>query len=230
MNKIDINMKKYLILAGIYLMTVIPIMAQDSEQDPDTVYTRVLIGRVGRFLPDILDQNENPEKYIRVRDIIVQQYKDLSYIHDGRDEKVAALRAMEGLEKVVMNRKIDSVKTEAKVQLYELHAAYLGRLSAELTPEEVDQVKDGMTYGVMPRTYAVYLEMLPDLTDEQKRKIHTWLVEARELAMDKGSSKKKHGTFGKYKGKINNYLSKAGYDLKQAEKDLYERRKNGGKE
>jgi hypothetical protein len=44
-----------------------------------------------------------------------------------------------------------------------------------------------------------------------------WLVEAREIAMDCGSSEEKHYWFGKYKGKINNYLSAEGYDLKKAE-------------
>jgi hypothetical protein len=39
------------------------------------------------------------------------------------------------------------------------------------------------------------------------------LVQAREEAMDDGSSDEKHATFGRYKGKINNYLSKEGYDV-----------------
>jgi len=43
--------------------------------------------------------------------------------------------------------------------------------------------------------------------------------------MDGGSSEEKHAEFGKYKGRINNYLSKAGYDMKQAEKDLAARQK-----
>lgn len=220
-------MKNYLIILGILSFTFVPVMAQETgiEPDPDTAYTRVLMGRVNKFLPGIVDQNEDPEKYIRVRDIIIQQYKDLSNIQDTRDEKVADIRAQEGIEKVIINRKVDSVKSNAKVSLYELHAAYIGRLSAELTADQVNRVKDGMTYGVLQRTYDVYLEMLPDLTNEQKRQIMAWLIEARELAMDRGSSKKKHATFGKYKGKINNYLSRAGYDLKQAEKDMYERRK-----
>jgi hypothetical protein len=85
----------------------------------------------------------------------------------------------------------------------------------------VDGVKDGMTYGVAKGTYDVYMKMCPDLTDDQRRRIKAWLLEARELAMDKGSAKAKHAVFGKYKGKINNYLSAAGYDLKEAEKNLY---------
>ena len=101
------------------------------------------------------------------------------------------------------------------------HIAFLARLAVELNPEQVDGVKDGMTYGVLKVTYDVYMKMCPDLSEEQKKRIKAWLIEARELAMDQGSSKEKHGVFGKYKGKINNYLSAAGYDLKEAEKNLH---------
>jgi hypothetical protein len=86
-------------------------------------------------------------------------------------------------------------------------------------------VKDGMTYGVVAVTYQRYLELFPKLKDEQKREILANLIEAREHAMDAGSSEEKHAIFGKYKGRINNYLSAAGYDLKQAEKDLAEKQK-----
>ena len=42
---------------------------------------------------------------------------------------------------------------------------------------------------------------------------------------------KKHAAFGKYKGRINNYLSKRGYDLVKERKAWYERIKaRGGKE
>ena len=97
-----------------------------------------------------------------------------------------------------------------------LHTRYLLKLSALLSLAQVDQVKDGMTYGVVPLTYQGYLDMLPTLTEEEKATIMAYLVEAREIAMDAGSSKQKHWWFGKYKGRINNYLSAQGYDLKKA--------------
>ena len=82
-----------------------------------------------------------------------------------------------------------------------------------------------MTYRVMPLTYKAYLDMLLNLTGEQKAKIYNWLKEARELAMDEGSSDDKHGVFGKYKGKINNYLSSLGYNMKAEEKAWQQRMK-----
>jgi len=65
--------------------------------------------------------------------------------------------------------------------------------------------------------------MIPQLSDEQKKKIFDWLVEAREYAMDAESSEKKHAWFGKYKGRINNYLSAEGIDMKK-------KKQNGRKE
>jgi len=50
----------------------------------------------------------------------------------------------------------------------------------------------------------------PDLTEENKQKILELLKQAREEAMDGGSSDEKTAIFQRYKGKINNYLSKQG--------------------
>jgi len=80
-----------------------------------------------------------------------------------------------------------------------------------------------MTYSVLPVTWKAYLEMLLHLTQEQKDKMYAWLVEARELAMDEGSSDAKHAVFGKYKGRINNYLSAQGYDMKKEGEDWAKR-------
>ena len=141
---------------------------------------------------------ENPDLAARVRDEIAQQYLALGKLHHAGQAEPAALDA--------------------------LHRRFLARLGARLTPAQVDQVKDGMTYGVVPITFDGYQQMLPNLTDEQRCEIHAQLLEAREYAMDAGSSDAKHAVFGKYKGRINNYLSRAGIELKQAEKEWAARR------
>jgi hypothetical protein len=71
--------------------------------------------------------------------------------------------------------------------------------------------------------------MIPSLTKAQKDQIMAWLVEAREHAMDAESSEKKHWWFGKYKGRINNYLSAQGYDLQKERKEWEERNKQKNK-
>jgi hypothetical protein len=70
--------------------------------------------------------------------------------------------------------------------------------------------------------------MIPSLKEEEKAQILLWLKEARELAVDAESSKKKHEVFGKYKGRINNYLAKRGYDLTKEREEWYKRVKARG--
>src|SRR5690606_26798886 len=118
----------------------------------------------------------------------------------------------------------------AQAKLVKLHGKYLKRLGKELNEEQIEQVKNEMTYNVLPITYKGYLDMLPSLTETQKAQILSYLTEAREKAMDAGSSEAKHAWFGKYKGKINNYLSKEGVETKIArqvwEKKLKEKQQS----
>jgi len=107
--------------------------------------------------------------------------------------------------------------------LKQRHEVFIAHLKEDLTEEQVEKVKDGMTYRVLPITWTAYQDMLPGLTTEQKDKMYAWLLEARELAMDAESSDKKHAVFGKYKGRINNYLSAAGYDMKKAGEEWQKR-------
>ena len=117
-------------------------------------------------------------------------------------------------------------KEKKSSYLLQQHAAFITHLNKFLTEAQLEKVKDGMTYRVFPITYAAYQDMLPNLTTEQKVKIYDWLKQARELAMDEGSSDDKHKVFGKYKGKINNYLSAAGYDMKKEGEEWQKRIKD----
>jgi hypothetical protein len=99
---------------------------------------------------------------------------------------------------------------QIRSSLQALHGQYIAGLSAQLTPEQVEQVKDKMTYGKVQFTFKGYLIEYPELTDEQKQNVLELLKEARELAMDGGSSDEKSDIFNRYKGRINNYLSKQG--------------------
>jgi len=123
----------------------------------------------------------------------------------------------------VKGKQTRKILRKAERQTGRNHKRFLAALKKELTPAQTEAVKDGLTYGILPRTYNGYLDMLPGLTEKQKARIMEWLVEAREKAMDGGSSDEKHAWFGKYKGKINNYLSSEGYDLKKAGEDWQKR-------
>jgi hypothetical protein len=168
---------------------------------------------------------DDTAKTIRVRDLIARQYHDLSVIHAKRDGALQAAKAPGATDRTAAETATKLARAEAEAAQDKLHPEFLSRLAGELTPAQIDQVKDGMTYGVLPLTFHVYQEMLPNLTAEQKAQILAWLTEAREHAMDASTSEEKHAWFGKYKGRINNYLSKAGIDMKQAEKEMSQHQK-----
>ena len=199
---------------------VSPIRAAADEEE--AAYTRTITERADKIVAPLgLDDTA---KSTRVRDLIVNEYRGLREIHDARDAKLAEANVQPS-DAAVAAAWRGVAQKEAALKLFVLHRQFVARLSAELTPEQVNAVKNGMTYNVVPITAARYRELLPDLAVEQQAEILANLLEAREYAMDAGSAEEKHAIFGKYKGRINNYLSAAGYNLKQAEKVLAERQK-----
>jgi len=197
-------------------------VASDAN-DKEAVYTQDITKRADKIVTPLGLSDE--AQRTRVRDLIVQQYRSLRDIHGERDAKVSEAKHNSG-DAGGGEAGVKTARDAASLKLSEVHRKFVARLSVELTPEQMDKVKDGMTYGVVGITYKRYLELFPKLKDEDKREILADLVEAREFAMDGGTSEEKHAVFGKFKGRINNYLSKAGYDMKQAEKNLAEKQKS----
>lgn len=113
--------------------------------------------------------------------------------------------------------------TELNAELYKHHFEFSAQLANYLNDSQIESVKDGLTYGVVPKTYQAHIEMIPSLKENEKLQILNWLKEAREFAIDAGDSKSKHAWFGKYKGRINNWLAKCGYDLKAEREAWYKR-------
>jgi hypothetical protein len=196
-------------------------VAAESTQSPAenaAAYVRVTNERADKIVATLGLAEAAQSR--RVRDLIAGQYRALSAIQETRDARIKAAKGQPDATKggIVATAKAATAEADAKVE--QLHRDFLAQLSAELTPAQVELVKDGMTYGVLPLTFRVYQQMLPNLTAEQRQQILAWLTEAREHAMDGFTSEEKHAWFGKYKGRINNYLSKAGYNMKDAEKNL----------
>lgn len=203
------------------LMMLLVFVTSIAQQHLDPEYIKVTNERATKIVAKLALGNTEKEK--AVTDIIAQQFRDLSEIQDGRDAEIKKIKEDTSLSKEKQNEKIDKLKAKADQSIEKLHKAYLKKLGKQLSEDKITEVKDGMTYGVLPITYAGYQDMLPALTKEQKEYIYNALVEAREHAMDGGSSKEKHGWFGKYKGRINNYLSKQGYDLNKESADWHKR-------
>jgi Spy/CpxP family protein refolding chaperone len=189
--------------------------APAPTETKEAAYTRTITERAAKIVGKI--DGLKAKDSVQVRDIIADQYRALNDIYEAQKTRKAALKAQPPTE--ATKAELAKVETETTAALDKLHPQYLKKLSRRLTPAQIDQVKDGMTYGVLPITMTAYNDMLPNLTAEQKAQMLAWLTEAREHAMDGGTSEQKHAWFGKYKGRINNYLSAAGIDMNQAGKD-----------
>jgi len=195
---------------NILLLTAVFTLVQSAIAQQDE-YKKVITERSAKIINTLHITDSG--KYHDVLDLVVDQYYQLNVIHEADKAAVEAIKN-QSYEKDKLDKAMKEQEEKKKQLLAQLHNKFIALLENELTQEQIEKIKDGMTYGVLPVTWAAYQDMLPQLTTEQKTQIYSWLTEARELAMDEGSSEKKHAVFGKYKGRINNYLSAAGYNMK----------------
>jgi Protein of unknown function (DUF3826) len=196
------------------------IKAQQNSIVVDTAYQKIIADRTAKIV-NTLDIKD-AEVYKKVHQQLIDQYVQLNAIQDDIKAAVIAIKAQQQ-EKQATDTAIKKAAEKKAIALKQLHQNFIAQLKASLTADQIEKVKDGMTYRVLPVTWTAYLDMIPRLTQEQKDKMYAWLLEARELAMDEGSSDAKHAVFGKYKGRINNYLSAAGYDMKKEGDDWAKR-------
>ncbi|SDZ93083.1 Protein of unknown function [Arachidicoccus rhizosphaerae] len=195
-----------------------------AKEDPG--YVKVIQQRVSKIVEPL--HLKNQDKAGKVQRVIEQQYFDLNRIDQNKQTALSAVKTgtqAKQAEKAEMAR----INENATASVDSLHPHFVSRLNKLLNKDQVAEVKDGMTYHTLEVTYGAYTDMLPQLTSKQKKQIMQWLEEAREHAIDGGSSKEKHAWFGKYKGRINNYLSKSGIDMKEAEVAWKKRRDSAGK-
>jgi hypothetical protein len=195
---------------------------QVNNTTEDAAYTRTITTRSEKIVQTLGINDSVKAKHITT--IIADQYRNLNSVYAKRDEQIKAIK-QKGLSKEESDEAIKKLETSIDKKIAKLHATFLLKLSSQLSPEQVTKVKDGMTYNVLNVTYTAYVDMIPSLTKEQKDQIMAWLVEAREHAIDGESSEKKHWWFGKYKGRINNYLSAQGYDVTKERQEWEKRNK-----
>jgi len=200
------------------LVSTVSLFAQDADQD--AAYKKVIHDRVAKFVDPL--NISDLAAYNSVMEIISQRYYSINTLSEKSKATIAAIKSqnLSTEEKDALIKKEDDARM---VSLKKGHDEFVAALQKKLSGEQVDKIKDGMTYSVLHVTYDAYVDMIPRLTNEQKDKIYTWLVEARELAMDGESSDKKHQIFGKYKGRINNYLAAQGYNVRDEEHAWQER-------
>ena len=194
-------MKKVLFAAILSLLSLnVSAQVALKTEGQDSAYVQTIKSRAQKIVDGL--GLTDAQKAENVRNIIANRYFLLNDIHSKYDKNQQDARDAE---------------------LYKHHFELASALALYLTEEQIDAVKDGMTFGRLKRDYKAQLEMIPSLTDEEKAQILIWLREAREYAMDTADSKGKHFWFDKYRGRTNNWLSARGYDLKK-ERDAWMKR------
>ncbi len=211
-------MQRYLTIL-LFSFSLSSLFAVDLKTEGvDSAYLKTVVGRAQK----IVDQLglTNSQQALDVRNIIANRYILLNSIHETYDDAMKKAKELSGDEKKTAQQQAADARD---AMLYKHHFELESDLSNYLTSDQIEAVKDGLTYGVVKVTYDAQTDMIPTLTEEEKTQIMAWLKEAREFAMDAGNSKDKHNWFGKYKGRINNWLSQRGYDLTLEREKWYKR-------
>ena len=176
-----------------------------TEAEKEAFYATTIENRTVDILKAL--NLTDPAKSNAVHDAIVAQYHELRV----RDAAIDTRLKVDGKEVNYENR-----AAQLAIQSKPLHDQFLAKLAENLTPDQVEQVKDLMTYHKVKVTYDAYCAIVPGLTDAEKAKILELLKTAREAAMVGGSAPEKSAIFQKYKDQINSYLDAQGHDTAKA--------------
>jgi hypothetical protein len=180
-----------------------------SAAEKEALYTEVLERRVNAIVQPLGITDTN--KAERVRGALTLQYRSLRL----RDEFIDAQLSQAGKDPADLAQRAE-LRQKLSAPLHDWFASVL---ALELSPAQVEAVKDGMTYNKVKVTYDAYCEIIPALTDADKAKITELLKAAREEAVAGGSAPEKSAIFQVYKDRINDYLNGHGHNVAQAFKD-----------
>jgi hypothetical protein len=200
-------------LAPLFVSPVAAQIAPTAPAQPaeiEAAYTLAIDKRVAAIISALEMKDE--AKAARLAPILTNQYRSLR----ARDEIIDA--------KLKAGAKDASGAKLSRAALFQemsrpLHDQFLTKLATELTPAQVETVKDRMTYNKVTITYDAYCAIVPGLKDEEKVRILEELKAGREEAIDGGSADEKTAIFQKHKETINAYLNGRGYDVAKATKE-----------
>jgi hypothetical protein len=155
----------------------------------------------------------DPGKAAKVKPIIGDWVVAMQAWHKAHDAELAELWAEWNKARAVVPKdefpgeviahKIDDLYASLKPAYEE----FVRRLSAELTPEQVDAIKESWSRSPgMTRTYTAYLEIVPDLSDADKQVIRDRMLAARDAAMLTDSDKEIVAIYKRYKVKVEQYV------------------------
>ena len=178
---------------------------------PDAATQKRIDGKTSRLLGAL--KIENAAKAERAKTILGEWLVTLWAWHEQHDPQLKELWSKWNAARAVVPKdefpaeviahQIDDVYASLKPA----YRQFITKLSAELTPEQVDALKEAWSRSPgRLRTYNAFLEIAPDLNDEQKKVIHDRLLLAREDAMLTDADKEIVAIFKRHKVKAEAYV------------------------
>lgn len=169
--------------------------------------------RAAKVLAKLSLTNDSIRENIQI--VVTNRYLELREIHHRYEERNKVIEATD-LSNEKKAEELERSYYQYNSDLYRSRFGYIAWLSFYLNDEQVETVKDAMTYNLFHVRYNDFLDLLPNLTKAEKNRVYNWLIEAREFSMDFEPPRKMRQMFTKYRGRINNYLASRGYDLRKA--------------
>ncbi len=211
--------RKYVTLLALALLTVgsTPrlLAADASTPASSSALDEATRKKVDQKVSRLLDTAKvtDADKVAKVKAIGAEWFTTLFTWHKAHDAEINALWSQWNKARAVVPKdefpgEIIATQIEAVyASLQPAYASYIQRLSAELTPEQIDAIKEAWSRSPgMKRTYNSYLEIAPDLTDKDKEVILARMHLAREAAMLTDADKEIVSIFKRHKVKVEQYI------------------------
>lgn len=208
-------MKRFFSLLILFVFSVV-VSASDSKLNTRNLPADAVTEaqqNVAKVLDKLSLTNDSIRKNIQT--VIANRYLELREIHHNYDERNKVIEAT-SLSKEKKAEELERSYYQYNSDLYRSRFDYVAWLHFYLNQEQVEMVKDAMTYNLFHVRYDDFLDLLPNLKEAEKNRVYHWLIEAREFSMDFETARKMRQMFTKYRGRINNYLASRGYDLRKA--------------
>ncbi len=167
------------------------------------------------------------DKTERVTKLTADYLRQLRHILNQRQETLDKLGKSQ--ESAEINTRTSEAWVICRNSSVALRDAYVTQLNALMTPTQVERIKDGITTDWFHIVLQSYDEMVPNLTYAQRAHVVGLLTEMRENTMLELGVGPQEKWVDKYKGIINNYISRQGYDFTALSKS-YDAKRNEKKQ
>lgn len=203
------NITTFAALALFSIGTLLRLGAAEPTPDADTQKY------IDRRVPQLLNAAKvtDADKIAKVKVIGAEWFATLFAWHKENDPKLKTLWAEWNKARAVVPKdefpgELVAVKIEEVYSsLKPAYDNYMTKLSAELTSEQIDAVKEAWSHSPgMKRTYNAYLDIVPDLSEKDKEVLKARMHLAREAAMLTDASKEIIDIYKRHKVKVEQYV------------------------